>query len=272
MSRLEFEAINLGLIQAQKEVRERDRLLDIMAGLDRRLGQLEARLVDEKARAKKAVREYRDPPLYSILSLGDSGGAAGRRDRALAARLAVEGTEAEIAGVRGQIAELESQLIDFANSDERVRELASAQLALIQAAGLEYGDELARLSAELSRVEAAVSEYGEAMTWQGRALQNLHRLDELVASLRNVCNVFVESRIHDNNLQKMDDSLSETYDWMHRTHMSLRRYEREMADTTQALPAGFADQPPFDKAFHIPFILPRRLETIADWHHFVRQR
>ena len=117
-----------------------------------------------------------------------------------------------------------------------------------------------------------MSEYGEAMTWQGRALQNLHRLDELVAALRNVCNVFVESRIHDNNLQKMDDSLSETYDWMHRTHMSLRRYEREMADTTQALPAGFADQPPFDKAFHIPFILPRRLETIADWHHFVRQR
>ncbi|MCA9984042.1 MAG: hypothetical protein KDE59_07100, partial [Anaerolineales bacterium] len=242
MSRLEFEAINLGLIQAQKEVRERDRLLDIMAGLDRRLGQLEARLVDEKARAKKAVREYRDPPLYSILSLGDSGGAAGRRDRALAARLAVEGTEAEIAGVRGQIAELESQLIDFANSDERVRELASAQLALIQAAGLEYGDELARLSAELSVAEAAVSEYGEALTWQGRALSQLHRLDEMVQALATICGPTLDLRPDDFRLRELDETLAATYDWMHQTHLTLRRCEREMADTPQQLPAGFADR------------------------------
>jgi hypothetical protein len=66
--------------------------------------------------------------------------------------------------------------------------------------------------------------------------------------------------------------LAETYDWMHRTHMTLRRYEREMADTGQRLPAGFADRPPFDKAFFIPFSLLKRRQTIADWRHFVRQR
>ena len=270
--REQFETLNLDLIAARKAVRERDRILDILATLDTRKSETKAWTADCKVRARDAWQEYDRPLLTWMTHVTDDSPTqiALREYQALKREIAV--LEAELEALEAQILELEEQLIPYANCDADLERLEKAQYQFILEKQLPYSDKLVAITTHIATAIAEQFEHDEAHSWQTKLRSELSQLARLVdkalffskpANLRMANLVDVQ--------RKLDEILGSAYETNHKAQITTRRYLRELADTNLPVNPSHLLRHPLAGLFHIPYSMPERKQALEIWSEGVAE-
>lgn len=199
---IQFEALNGRLIEHRKAVRERDRILSLMATLDAQLVQKRdelAALMTQLQAEQADVAALEGLSVSAVFSklFGDYPEKLEQEvAQYLEAKTAVETCRITIDSLENNLHELDEQLVALADCDEELAQAEAAQVAFLQAHGLIDSEPLITLTKEIADRKALMREIEEALIIGGQVVGQVAEIirfitpDDLVPSwLRNLSTV-----------------------------------------------------------------------------------
>lgn len=164
-----FTELNLELIAARKAILERDRILDMMAVIDRELAEKQAELPLLDARRQREWLDVAELESMGIATIVFS--ALGRHEQLLAqqlqeyleAKLAVEQCQQRITALRHHLTRLNEQLVALADCEEIYQARLEQQKELLLKLDTAEAQQLQALTESLAQNEVMLKEVEEAL-------------------------------------------------------------------------------------------------------------
>lgn len=186
LPREEFKAINGRLLEAKKAVRERDRILSLMASLDESLAreqQTLAELTEQLEAAKARVEELEGVTVTAVWQriMGNhEAELTEEAEKYAALKMAHEASEIKIQSVTDSLREFEAALVDMADCDEALAAVQAEQQAFMVANGRLPAEKIQQLNHIISEGQTFLREAHEALTIGVKASQALEALFQRV--------------------------------------------------------------------------------------------
>ncbi len=172
----QFEEINGRLREAKKAVRERERILSLMASLDESLEAESATLADLTTQldvAKARVEELEGMTLTAVWQklIGNHEEELTEEAEAYAVlKMAHEASEIKIQSIRNSLQEFETVLVDLAMCDDELTAVQAEQQAFLVANGRLPAEKINQLNQEISEGQIFLREAAEALAVGEKAL------------------------------------------------------------------------------------------------------
>lgn len=177
--REQFEAINGRLLETKKAVRERERILLLMASLDESLARERetlAELTERLDESKARVEELEGVTLTAVWQkiMGSHEVELTEEVEAYAAlKMAHETSEITIQSISNSLREFEAALVDLAECDEALAVVQTEQQAFLVANGRLPAEKIHQLNHKIGEGQTFLREAGEAIAVGEEALQAL---------------------------------------------------------------------------------------------------
>lgn len=177
--REQFEAINGRLFEAKKAVRERERILLLMASLDKSLAKERETLADlttELDEAQARVEQLEGITLTAVWQkiMGNHEAELTEEVEAYAAlKMAHEASEIAIQSITHSLREFEAALVDLAECDEALAVVQTEQQAFLLANGRLPAEKIHQLNHKIGEGQTFLREAGEAIAVGEKVLQAL---------------------------------------------------------------------------------------------------
>ena len=264
--REQFERLNLELIAARKTVRERDRILDILATLDSHKANAQALVAERKVQARIAWQQYDRPLRLWTPNMTEDSPAQRALRKYEALQQEIIGLETELEALESQTVALEEQLIAYADCEADLELLEGAQFEFIQGHALPYSVELAEVTHSIATTTAAQFEHKEAHNWLTKLQGEVAQISELVANAIDLSkpSFFRATNVFDVQ-RELDKVIGNAYEINHGAQITAKRYLREVADTGVHAEQSTILRHPLVGLFHIPFSMPQRRQALEVW-------
>ena len=174
--REQFEAINGRLLEAKKAVRERERILSLMASLDESLVKEQAKLADLTVQldaVQARVEQLEGMTLTAVWQklIGNHEEELTEEAEAYAAlKMAHEASEIKIQSIQNSLQEFEVALVDLAACDDELTAVQTEQQAFLVANGRLPAEKIHQLNQQISKGQTFLREAAEALAVGEKAL------------------------------------------------------------------------------------------------------
>ncbi|MCB8929185.1 MAG: hypothetical protein H6652_26570 [Ardenticatenaceae bacterium] len=175
--REQFVEINGRYLSAKKAVRERDRILSLMASLDESLEAEQTTLAELTAQLNEAKERMADlegltwTAVWQKL-IGNHEEELGEEAEQLAAlKMAHEASEIKIESIQNSLQEFEAALVDLAECDEELTAVQAEQQVFLVGNGRLPAEKIHQLNQQISTGQIFLREAAEAIAVGERALQ-----------------------------------------------------------------------------------------------------
>lgn len=263
-----FREINADVVRVQRELQERERLLDEIERADSHrvvLARERARLNERMARLREQITTLRHEALDNpqwVKDVRQKVGVVGQIERS------IEQKSAEIRYIDNRITEYEERLVDLADSDSELGFLRAEQLALLtqraSQAYLPYNalnlSEFQELLATIADAQAHVIELEEAIIFGEKATTALRLLLDQVWAVWRAPNDYRLGKEID-RIDGLVRSAETRLSWFHRELWDVDRQFNDEPAITQRV-AFFNDMHHHDEAQPAPRIDPEPIETL----------
>ncbi len=235
MSLDEFAAINSQLIETQKALIERERILSIMQSIDAQLTVERCKLSElttKKQQEKQDVQELEGKTVKSVyytLLRSHKEHLTKETSEYLEAKLAVEECQIKIGSLRDYLTDLEEQLVGLADHDELLEALQQSQQMLISQLDKPEARRLVSITEELPTHLALHKEFSEAYEVGQHAL----------VAMTNVINILVNGKnfwghwSKTTSLSGSHDPIDEAIELSLKTQSLLDKFQQELMDISQ---------------------------------------
>ncbi|HRQ41697.1 MAG TPA: hypothetical protein PLD25_27570 [Chloroflexota bacterium] len=235
MSLDEFEAINNQLIETQKALIERERILSVMQSIDEQLAVERhklSELMTKKQQEKQDVLELEGKTVKSVyytLLRSHEEQLNKETSEYLEAKLAVEECQIKIGSLRDYLTDLEEQLVGLADNDELLEALQQSQQMLISK--LEKPDvrRLERITKELPTCLAQHKEFLEAYQLGQEALLEITNVITILINGKNFWGHWSKTT----SLSGSHDPIAEAIELSLKTQPLLDKFQQELTDISQ---------------------------------------
>lgn len=194
--REQFEEINGRFLEAKKAVRERERILSLMAALDESLAKEQTKLADLTPQlevAKDRVEQLEGMTLTAVWQklIGNHEEELTEEAEAYAAfKMAHEASEIKIQSIQNSLQEFEVVLVDLATCDDELTAVQTEQQAFLVRNGRVPAEKINQLNQQISEGRTFLREAREALSVgskAGKALAALFQRTETAKTpvLRN---------------------------------------------------------------------------------------
>ncbi|WP_420642168.1 hypothetical protein [Candidatus Leptofilum sp.] len=188
--REQFEEINGRLLEAKKAVRERDRILSLMASLDESLEVEKSNITNltvELDEAKERVEELEGLTWTAVWQklIGNHEEELSEEAAKLAAlKMAHEASEIKIQSIQNSLQEFEAVLVDLATCDEELTAVLAEQQAFLVANGRLPAEKITQLNQQISEGQSFLREATEALSVGKKAGKAVAALFQRIATAK----------------------------------------------------------------------------------------
>lgn len=186
----QFEAINGRYLSAKKAVRERDRILSLMASLDESreteraaLAELAGQLDNAKARLAD-LEGLTWTAVWQKLIGNHEAELSEEAEKLAALKMAHEASEIKIQTIQNSLHEFEAALVDLAECDEELTAVQTEQQAFLVANGRLPADKIHQLNRDISEGQTFLREAAEALAVGEKARQAVAELRRQLAAAK----------------------------------------------------------------------------------------
>lgn len=188
--REQFAEINGRFLSAKKAVRERDRILALMASLDESLAAEQAKLADltvQLDEAKSRVEELEGLTWTAVWQklIGSYEEELSEEVEKLAAlKMAHEASEIKTESIQNSLQEFEAALVDLAECDEELTAVQTEQQAFLVGNGRLPAEQIHQLNQQISAGQTFLREAREALAVGSKAGKALAALSQRITTAK----------------------------------------------------------------------------------------